>query len=142
MVSQENLAGHWHTIVGAVKEKFGQITGDDLTRVQGNFDQLVGMLERKTGQTKEKIESFLNDCCSNAETTYRRAAQKGAELYNQAGEALDEGLHRFGEHADQGYRAARDAVSKRPMESVAVVAGLGLLAGIAIGISMAGRRRY
>lgn len=142
MVSQENLAGHWHTIVGAVKEKFGQITGDDLTRVQGNFDQLVGLLERKTGQTKEKIESFLDDCCSTAGTTYKRAAQKGAELYNQAGEVFDDGFHRISEHADQGYRAARDAVAKRPMESVAVVAGLGLLAGIAIGVSMASRRRY
>lgn len=141
MVSQENLAGHWNTIVGAVKEKFGQITGDDLTRVQGNFDQLIGMIERKTGQTKESIESFLNDCCDSAGTTYRRATKKGAELYNQAGEALDEGIQRFSEHADQGYQAARDAVSKRPMESVAVVAGLGLLAGIAIGVSMASRRR-
>lgn len=142
MVSQENLAGHWHTIVGAVKEKFGQITGDDLSRVQGNFDQLVGLLERKTGQTKEKIEAFLDDCCSSAGTTYKKAAQAGADLYNQAGEAIDEGYQQLRSQADQGYRYARDAVEKRPMESVAVVAGLGLLAGIAIGVSMASRRRY
>lgn len=107
MVAQETLSGNWHTIVGAIKEKFGQITGDDLTRVQGNVDQLIGLIERKTGQTREQIEAFLSDCC---------------------------------DQADHGYRVAKDTVAKRPMESIAVVAGLGLLAGIAIGVSMATRK--
>ncbi len=130
MVTQESISGHWHSIVGAVKEKFGQITGDDLTKLQGNLDQLVGLIQRKTGQTREQIESFLEDCCTQAGTTYQKASQ-----------AIDDGIHRLSEQADQGYRVARETVERRPMESVAVVAGLGLLAGVAIGISMATRRR-
>jgi uncharacterized protein YjbJ (UPF0337 family) len=129
MVAQETLSGNWHAIVGAIKEKFGQITGDDLTRVQGNVDQLIGLIERKTGQTREQIEAFLSDCCNQAGTTYRKASNM-----------LDEGIHRVSEQADHGYQVAKDTVAKRPMESIAVVAGLGLLAGIAIGVSMASRK--
>lgn len=140
MVAQETLSGNWHTIVGAIKEKFGQITGDDLTRVQGNVDQLIGLIERKTGQTREQIEAFLSDCCDQAGSAYRKASQKGSEVLQQASNMLDEGIHRASEHADHGYRVAKDTVAKRPMESVAIVAGLGLLAGIAIGVSMASRK--
>ena len=82
MVTQEKLSSNWHSIVGAIKEKFGQVTGDDLTRVQGNVDQLVGLLERKTGQTRESIEAFINDCCSDGAKLYDRAKQKGAEVYS------------------------------------------------------------
>ncbi|AMV33208.1 hypothetical protein VN12_13865 [Pirellula sp. SH-Sr6A] len=129
MVAQETLAGNWHKVVGAIKEKFGQITGDDLTRVQGNVDQLIGLIERKTGQTREQIEAFLTDCCDQAGSAYRKASHM-----------IDEGINRVSEQADHGYQVAKDTVSKRPMESIAIVAGLGLLAGIAIGVSMASRK--
>ena len=141
MVSQETLAGNWNTIVGAIKEKFGQITGDDLSKYKGNVDQLVGVIQRKTGETKESIEQFISGCCESTEGVYNRVSAKTAELADRAGEMVQEGYEQVSNRASQGYEYARGTVRRRPVESVAIVAGLSLLAGLAIGISMAARRR-
>jgi uncharacterized protein YjbJ (UPF0337 family) len=140
MVSQETLSGNWNSIVGKVKEKFGQITNDDLTKIHGNMDQLVGLIERKAGQTREQAEEFLSAFYDKAEGTFRNVSQKGHQAYNQASEMLDEGMKQVSQKAGEGYEYAKDTVTRRPAESLAVVAGLGLLAGIAIGISMFSKR--
>jgi uncharacterized protein YjbJ (UPF0337 family) len=140
MVSQEKMSGNWNTVVGKVKEKFGQITHDDLTRVQGNMDQLVGLIERKAGQTREQAEAFLSTCYDKAEDTYKTVADKGQQIYNQAAGMFDEGLKQVGQKAGEGLEYAKETVTRRPTESIAVVAGLGVLAGIVIGISMCSKR--
>jgi uncharacterized protein YjbJ (UPF0337 family) len=140
MVTQETMNSNWHAVVGKVKEKFGQITGDELTRIQGNFDQLVSLIERKTGQTREQVEEFLNSCSDSASDAYRKVADKGQQVYNQASEYVDEGLRQVRERAGESYAYAKQTVARRPAESLAVVAGIGLLAGIAIGMSMCSRR--
>jgi uncharacterized protein YjbJ (UPF0337 family) len=140
MTSQESMSGNWHTVVGKVKEKFGQITSDDLTKVQGNMDQLIGLIERKAGQTREQAEEFLSTIQHKAEGAFRNASDKGQQAYNQASEMLDEGVKQVSQRAGEGYEYAKETVSRRPAESLAVVTGLGVLAGIAIGISMCSRR--
>ncbi len=140
MVSQEKMSGNWQSVVGKVKEKFGQITNDDLTRVQGNMDQLVGLIERKAGQTREQAEAFLSTLHDKAEDTYKTVADKGQQVYSQATEMLDEGMKQVSQRAGEGYEYAKETITRRPAESIAVVAGLGVLAGIAIGISMCSKR--
>ena len=48
MISQESLKGNWNQIVGAVRHEFGQITGDDLSRVRGSVEELMGMIQEKS----------------------------------------------------------------------------------------------
>jgi uncharacterized protein YjbJ (UPF0337 family) len=140
MVSQESMSANWHSIVGKVKEKFGQITGDDLTKIQGNVDQLVGLIERKTGQTREQVEEFLQGCCDTTSDTYRKVAERSQKMIGQASDMIDEGIKQVSDRANEGYEYAKETVSRRPAESLAVVAGLGLLAGFAIGMSMCSRK--
>jgi uncharacterized protein YjbJ (UPF0337 family) len=141
MVAQDKLSGSWHTIVGAIKEKFGQVTGDDLTRVQGNFDQLVGLLERKTGQTRESIEAFIDDVVDGGSSLYQKAKQKSADVVHQASDYVQQGVSQVSRRAEEGVDYARETVRSKPVESLAIVAGLSALAGLAIGFSMACRRR-
>lgn len=140
MIKQESLSGHWNTIAGAVREKYHQITGDELGRAQGNLEQLIGLIQRKSGETRDQIEKFLNESVDSAGATYKQVAQKASQMASQAGEAMQEGYQQLSDRAEQGYEYARDTVSRRPMESIAVVAGVSLLAGLAIGISMCSRR--
>ena len=52
MVTRDQLIGNWNGIVGALREKFGELTKDELTRVEGNVEQLVELVQRKSGQSK------------------------------------------------------------------------------------------
>ena len=141
MVSQERLRGNWNQVAGAVKREFGQITGDDLTRVRGSVDQLIGLIQEKTGQSREQIDAFLNDCCSNAGATLNRVSETASQYANAAGESIQQNYDRVAESAQQGYRQAVQTVSRRPVEALAVAVGAGLLAGLVFGLSLSRRRK-
>jgi uncharacterized protein YjbJ (UPF0337 family) len=56
----DKIKGNWNQITGKVKEKYGEITDDDLKRAEGQEDQLVGVIQEKTGESKEKIKEFID----------------------------------------------------------------------------------
>ncbi len=141
MVTREQMSGNWHSVIGKVKERYGQITSDELSKVEGNMDQLVGLIERKAGQTREQAEEFLSSLYDKAEGTFRQVSEKGHQAYNQAYELLDEGMKQVSQKANEGYEYAKDTVARRPGESLALVAGLSMLAGIAIGVSIYSKSR-
>lgn len=60
-MNQDVFQGKWKQMRGAVKKAWGNLTDDDLDRVNGETDQLVGMLQERYGYTKEKAEGEVAD---------------------------------------------------------------------------------
>ncbi len=54
-----NLKGHWNEIKGKLKQKYGQLTDDDLTFAEGKEEELLGRLQKKLGKTKEDVRSEI-----------------------------------------------------------------------------------
>jgi len=52
----DSLKGKWAQLSGKVKEKWGDLTDDDLTRIGGQKDQLVGKLQERYGYAKERAQ--------------------------------------------------------------------------------------
>jgi len=50
------LKGKWNQVKGKLKEKYANLTDDDLTYEEGKDDQLWGRLQEKTGRTLEDIK--------------------------------------------------------------------------------------
>jgi uncharacterized protein YjbJ (UPF0337 family) len=46
---------------GAVKQKWGQLTDDDLVEVEGDYDRLVGKIQERTGDSAENIKKWMDD---------------------------------------------------------------------------------
>ena len=57
----DQIKGNWTTFKGKVKEKWGQLTDDDLTTIDGKKDQLAGKLQERYGYAKEQAERELDD---------------------------------------------------------------------------------
>ncbi len=57
----DQLAGNWKQAKGTVKEKWGQLTDDDLTRIAGKRDQLVGRVQERYGLAKEEAEREVSE---------------------------------------------------------------------------------
>ena len=57
----EQIAGNWKQAKGTVKEKWGQLTDDDLTMIAGKRDQLVGRVQERYGIAKEEAEREVRD---------------------------------------------------------------------------------
>jgi len=65
-MSTLTVKGNWNIAKGKLKQKFAQLTDDDLQYTEGKEDELVGRIQRRTGQSKEKIQTIINECCDNA----------------------------------------------------------------------------
>jgi uncharacterized protein YjbJ (UPF0337 family) len=57
----DQVKGNWRVYKGRVKEKWGELTDDDLDRIEGKRDQLVGTLQNRYGRTKEAAEDEVRD---------------------------------------------------------------------------------
>src|SRR5660398_225062 len=60
-MNEDVLKGKWKEIKGGVKAKWGKLTDDDLTQVEGNKEQLLGLLQQKYGYAKDKAEQEYKD---------------------------------------------------------------------------------
>ncbi|UXU76210.1 CsbD family protein [Paracoccus sp. SMMA_5_TC] len=54
------IEGKWNQLKGSVKEKWGDLTDDELTEVAGRKDKLAGKLQEKYGWTKEEADDQIN----------------------------------------------------------------------------------
>lgn len=58
-MTKMNLKGNWNEIKGKMKQKYGQLTDDDLTFAEGKEDELLGRLQQKLGKTKEDVRTEI-----------------------------------------------------------------------------------
>jgi uncharacterized protein YjbJ (UPF0337 family) len=61
MMNWDQIEGKWREITGAVKERWGKLTDDDLEVIQGKRDQLAGRLQQRYGYAKERAEKEIDD---------------------------------------------------------------------------------
>ncbi len=54
-----DLKGNWNEMKGKLKQKYGQLTDDDLIFAEGKEDELMGRLQKKLGRTKEELRGDL-----------------------------------------------------------------------------------
>lgn len=60
-MNKTELKGNWNVIKGKLKQKFGELTDDDLIFEEGQEDELWGRMQQKVGKTKEEIMKELGD---------------------------------------------------------------------------------
>lgn len=56
-----NLKGNWNEIKGKLKQKYGQLTDDDLTFAEGKEDELLGRLQKRLGKNKEDVRKEIEE---------------------------------------------------------------------------------
>ena len=54
------IKGNWNVLKGKMKQKYADLTDDDLTYVEGKEDELLGRLQKKTGKAREELVNEIN----------------------------------------------------------------------------------
>jgi uncharacterized protein YjbJ (UPF0337 family) len=57
----DEIKGSWREYKGRVKEKWGELTDDDLDRIAGKRDQLLGVLQNRYGRTRDAVEQEIRE---------------------------------------------------------------------------------
>lgn len=135
-INQQTLEGNWNEIKGKLHEKWGQLSQDDLARAKGNVDQLVGVIQRKTGEARERIEQYLTDLTAGGAGVVSKAAEAVRGYANQAAGNVQDYAGQAGDYVRGGYAQTERMVQQRPMESLLVGFGAGMVAGVVVGLMM------
>lgn len=59
-MSNLKFKGNWNVIKGQLKQRFSNLTDDDLTYQEGREDELIGRIQKRTGQSQEEIMRYIS----------------------------------------------------------------------------------
>ena len=55
------IEGNWNEVKGKLKQKYSNLTDDDLVLAEGKEDELIGRLQKKLGKAKEELISEIRE---------------------------------------------------------------------------------
>jgi uncharacterized protein YjbJ (UPF0337 family) len=53
------LKGNWNEVKGKLKQKYGQLTDQDLMFAEGKEDELLGRIQKRLGKSQDELRSEL-----------------------------------------------------------------------------------
>lgn len=53
------MKGSWNEVKGKLKQKYGDLTNDDLEYTEGQEDELIGRLQKKLGKSRDEIRKMI-----------------------------------------------------------------------------------
>jgi len=58
------IKGDWNIAKGKLKQKWAKLTDSDLTYNEGQQEELLGRIQKRTGETREEIEKAIKEFCA------------------------------------------------------------------------------
>ncbi|WP_107038428.1 CsbD family protein [Brumimicrobium mesophilum] len=59
--TEDKIKGNWNELKGKFKQKYADLTDDDLKYEEGKEDELIGKIQQKTGEAKETIKGYIDN---------------------------------------------------------------------------------
>ena len=60
-MNEQTIKGNWNEMKGKIKQKWADLTDDDLTYAEGKEDEMWGKLQQKIGKSKDEINKEIAD---------------------------------------------------------------------------------
>jgi uncharacterized protein YjbJ (UPF0337 family) len=60
-INQDILEGKWKQVKGQVKQQWGRLTDNQLDRINGRSEELVGLLQESYGYTQAQAQKEVDD---------------------------------------------------------------------------------
>ena len=67
-MNEDIFKGKWKQLRGQIQQKWGDLTNDDLDRVQGAQTEFEGLLQERYGYTKERAKQEVDSLLKAAES--------------------------------------------------------------------------
>ena len=128
--------GTWNKIKGKLKQKYAQLTDDDLVFVEGKSGELLGRLQSKLGLTEDAVVGVLTELKASASTFANDVREKVGEVVGDVKAKVTEAAGDAYDHARQGARTlqskAEDYVIEQPIQALLTALAVGFVAGLLI----------
>lgn len=57
---EDKVKGNWNVLKGKLKQRYADLTDDDLQYVEGKEDELLGRIQRRVGKTKDEVKEAID----------------------------------------------------------------------------------
>lgn len=57
--------GNWNIAKGKLKQKWAKLTDDDLDYAEGKEDEMLGRIQKRTGESREAVEKAVKEASSS-----------------------------------------------------------------------------
>jgi uncharacterized protein YjbJ (UPF0337 family) len=61
VMNKLKIKGNWNELKGKIKQKYGDLTNDDLTYAEGKEEELLGRIQKRTGKAREMLVEEINN---------------------------------------------------------------------------------
>jgi uncharacterized protein YjbJ (UPF0337 family) len=120
--------GEWNHLCALARQRWTQLTENDLRVQEGSVEALLGRIQEKTGETREVIDKFFSEMTS-----------RGSSAVAHAAEVAGQYAHRVGDGIRERYDFAEGLVRRHPTQTLASAFGFGLATGVIIGLAIRAR---
>ena len=55
------IKGEWNIIKGRLKQKWAKLTDDDLEFIEGKQEELLGRIQKRTGESRDAVEAAIKE---------------------------------------------------------------------------------
>lgn len=131
-VNTKAIVDQWDEIRERLRERWEELTDEDLEMVRDNIQEVIGRIQLRTGEARRDIQRFLDNLAEEGYSLAGQARQRAAEYATSAAEAARQRADRAARRAAEGYRRAEEIVREHPAPSLATMFGLGCLAGLLV----------
>jgi ElaB/YqjD/DUF883 family membrane-anchored ribosome-binding protein len=132
MVTRDELKNHWNVVKNRLLHQWRELSDAELAHFNGTPSQLINAIQQRTGASWNEVESFLANVLRDGRSASQRASGLAEQYGAEASQLAREGYEQLvSATADYSKKVAR-TVQRRPLESLAVAFGVGLVAGAVV----------
>lgn len=125
MLNQQTFQGNWDEVKVKLRGRWGSLTEDDL--FNGNVDQLMDTIQRKTGEPRASIEQFFQQLASDGAAVFRGDSNTDVTKSRSIGAP---GICRV------------ESMVRRPTKALALYFAAGVMTGVVMLLLCGGDRAY
>jgi uncharacterized protein YjbJ (UPF0337 family) len=114
MMNQDILQGKLRALQGRMKGRWGKLTSDDILRIDGKYDELVGTVQERYGYTQKKAKAEVKHLLESTQAWSDEAGERVQEVLDQAQETWESGKAKAAHYQ-------QELVQKLPEQPVQVV---------------------
>ncbi len=84
VINEDTIKGKWKEVKGGIQKMWGKLTDDELDQAEGDLKSLSGIIQRRYGESKEAVDTKLNDYFSGTWGDVKSGIARGASIAKNA----------------------------------------------------------
>jgi uncharacterized protein YjbJ (UPF0337 family) len=60
-MNELRFKGTWNEVKGKIRQKYGELTDDDLAYTKGQDEELIGKIQKRLGKTRDEVRRILEE---------------------------------------------------------------------------------